>query len=94
MSLISPEGKQLKGYYHTWDNMLMPSFVTEKDSRFAETLFHNPSTACYENNLNSVIAKPAQSGTIALTDTEPYRGIRIQWRWSGGPESQSLPRRR
>ncbi|CCC12775.1 unnamed protein product [Sordaria macrospora k-hell] len=66
-----------KSYYHTWDNRLMPSFVTEKDGRFAEALFHNPSTACYENNLNSVIAKPAQGETIALSDVECGKNYRL-----------------
>ena len=38
----------------------MPAFITEKDGEFAQTMFHHPDTACYEQNLNSVIAKPAQ----------------------------------
>ncbi|KAK3400624.1 hypothetical protein B0T20DRAFT_451396 [Sordaria brevicollis] len=66
-----------KSYYHTWDNRLMPSFVTEKDGRFAEALFHNPSTACNENNLNSVIAKPAQGETLALSSIENGKSYRI-----------------
>ncbi|KHE86581.1 hypothetical protein GE21DRAFT_1346991 [Neurospora crassa] len=52
---ISQKKINLKSYYHNWDNRLMSSFVTEKDGRFAETLFHSPSTACCGNNLNSEV---------------------------------------
>ncbi|KAL8737783.1 MAG: hypothetical protein Q9181_001346 [Wetmoreana brouardii] len=53
-------------HYHIWDNRVLPSFVTEKDGEFAETLFRHPDTACNEQNLNSVIVKPAQGERIEV----------------------------
>lgn len=53
-------------HYHIWDNRVLPSFVTEKDGPFAETMFRHPDTACMEQNLNSVIVRPAQGEQIQL----------------------------
>ncbi|KAH9828208.1 Nitrate reductase [NADH] 1 [Teratosphaeria destructans] len=52
--------------YHIWDNRVLPSFITAKDGGFANTMFAHPDTACNEQDLNSVIAKPAQGETMPL----------------------------
>ena len=65
-------------YYHIWDNRVLPSFITEKDGEFAETMFTHPSTACNEQNLNSVIVKPAQGERLALADARKGRTYRIE----------------
>lgn len=64
-------------HYHIWDNRVLPSFVTEKDGPFAETLFRHPDTACNEQNLNSIIVKPAQNETIPLTKVRKGSNYRI-----------------
>ncbi|KAH7118490.1 Oxidoreductase, molybdopterin-binding domain-containing protein, partial [Dactylonectria macrodidyma] len=51
--------KENDSYYHTWDNRVLPSFVTDMDGEFANQLFHHPDTACNEQNLNSVIPSSA-----------------------------------
>ncbi|KAJ4118739.1 hypothetical protein NW768_010800 [Fusarium equiseti] len=72
-------------YYHIWDNRVLPSFVTEKDGPFAETLFHHPDTACNEQNLNSVIVKPAQGETIPLDHAKKGESYRIEgYAYDGG----------
>lgn len=55
-------------WYHIWDNRVLPSFVHDADSRFAELLFRHPDTACNEQNLNSVIVRPQQGERIYLLD--------------------------
>lgn len=60
--------KENDSYYHIWDNRVLPSFVTEKDGEFARTMFNHPSTACNEQNLNSVITKPAQGEKLDLVE--------------------------
>lgn len=63
-------------HYHIWDNRVLPGFVTEKDGDFATAAFHHPSTACMEQNLNSVIVKPAQGeeiDTVELLKKDTYR---------------------
>ncbi|KEF55898.1 uncharacterized protein A1O9_07478 [Exophiala aquamarina CBS 119918] len=47
-------------HYHIWDNRVLPPFITEMDGEFARTMFNHPSTACMEQNLNSVIVRPGQ----------------------------------
>lgn len=54
-------------YYHIWDNRVLPSFITEKDGDFATTMFNHPDTACNEQDLNSVIVKPAQGEKLELS---------------------------
>lgn len=72
-------------YYHIWDNRVLPSFVTEKDGEFAETLFRHPSTACNEQNLNSVIVKPAQGEKLKLRDAKNGETYRIEgYAYDGG----------
>lgn len=65
-------------YYHIYDNRVLPSFITEKDSEFAKTMFHHPSTACNEQNLNSIIAKPAHNEKIKLQSVRPGKTYKIQ----------------
>ncbi|EEP77457.1 hypothetical protein UREG_02306 [Uncinocarpus reesii 1704] len=65
-------------YYHIYDNRVLPSFVIEKDSEFARTMFHHPSTACNEQNLNSVIVRPAQNEKIELQTVKRGQRYRIQ----------------
>jgi hypothetical protein len=50
------------------DNRVLPSFITEKDGEFARTMFNHPSTACNEQNLNSIIVKPAQGEELDMTE--------------------------
>ncbi|KIW68544.1 hypothetical protein PV04_04483 [Phialophora macrospora] len=57
-----------ESYYHIWDNRVLPSFITEKDGEFARTMFNHPSTACMEQNLNSVIVRPGQGETLDMAD--------------------------
>jgi nitrate reductase (NAD(P)H) len=57
-----------ESYYHIWDNRVLPSFITEKDGEFARTMFSHPSTACMEQNLNSVIVRPGQGETLDMAD--------------------------
>ncbi|KAL2868951.1 putative nitrate reductase [Aspergillus lucknowensis] len=47
--------KENESHYHIWDNRVVPEFVTEKDSELAKTVYRNPSTACMEQALNSII---------------------------------------
>lgn len=70
--------KENDSYYHIWDNRVLPSFILDKDSEFAYAMFHHPSTGCYEQNLNSIIAKPAQGEKIKLSDVRDGRSYRIQ----------------
>ena len=72
-------------HYHIWDNRLLPPFVTEKDGQFAEALFRNPDTACYEQILNSVITKPAHGEKIVLENVKNGESYRIQgYAFDGG----------
>lgn len=77
--------KENDSHYHIWDNRVLPSFVTEKDGDFAETLFRHPDTACNEQNLNSVIVRPAQGEKIPLTDARKGHTYRIAgYAYDGG----------
>lgn len=69
--------KENDSHYHIWDNRVLPSFITEKDGEFANTMFAHPSTACNEQNLNSVIVKPAQGERIPLTHARKGKTYRI-----------------
>lgn len=72
-------------HYHIWDNRVLPAFVTEKDGEFAEALFRHPDTACNEQNLNSVIVKPAQGERIPLTSARKGKTYRIEgYAYDGG----------
>lgn len=77
--------KENDSHYHIWDNRVLPAFVTEKDGEFAETLFRHPDTACNEQNLNSVIVKPAQGEKIPLTSARKGQTYRIEgYAYDGG----------
>ncbi|ENH65123.1 Nitrate reductase [NADH] 1 [Fusarium oxysporum f. sp. cubense race 1] len=77
--------KENDSYYHIWDNRVLPSFVTEKDGPFAEALFHHPDTACNEQNLNSIIVKPAQGERILLGRAKKGENYRIEgYAYDGG----------
>ncbi|OAA55621.1 Oxidoreductase, molybdopterin-binding domain protein [Cordyceps fumosorosea ARSEF 2679] len=65
-------------HYHIWDNRVLPSFVTEMDGPFAETLFRHPDTACNEQNLNSIIVKPAHGETISLAKISKGQNYRLE----------------
>ncbi|KAF7713010.1 Uncharacterized protein PECH_007246 [Penicillium ucsense] len=69
--------KENDSYYHIWDNRVVPSFIREKDSEFAKTMFHHPSTVCNEQNLNSIIVKPEQGERISLADVKSKQTYRI-----------------
>ena len=60
--------KENDSYYHIYDNRVLPSFITDMDSEFATTMFNHPSTICNEQNLNSVITKPAHGERINLSE--------------------------
>jgi nitrate reductase (NAD(P)H) len=78
-------GKENNSYYHMWDNRVLPSFITEKDGEFATTMFNHPSTACNEQNLNSVIVKPAQGEKIPLIEARKGKTYRIEgYAYDGG----------
>lgn len=65
-------------YYHIYDNRVLPTFVTDPNSEFAEALFRNPSTICNEQVLNSIIVRPAQGETMKLAEVKKGQTYRIQ----------------
>ena len=72
-------------YYHIWDNRVLPAFITEKDGEFARTMFHHPSTACNEQNLNSVIVRPGQGQKFDLIDVLKEDTYRVEgYAYDGG----------
>jgi nitrate reductase (NAD(P)H) len=77
--------KENDSHYHIWDNRVLPAFVTEKDGEFAEALFRHPDTACNEQNLNSVVVKPAQGEKIPLSCAKKGETYRIEgYAYDGG----------
>ncbi|KAL4925704.1 nitrate reductase [Aspergillus undulatus] len=64
-------------HYHIYDNRMLPGFVTDMESEFAKLLLRHPDTACYEQIVNSVIARPAQGEKIPLSSTRKGRMYRI-----------------
>lgn len=70
--------KENESYWHIWDNRVVPSFITSQDGELANALFHNPSTALYEQYLNSVVTRPAQGETIPLEDIKKGSTYRIE----------------
>ena len=72
-------------HYHIWDNRVLPSFITEKDSEFVNTMFAHPDTLCNEQNLNSVTVKPAQGERIRLTEARKGKTYKIEgYTYDGG----------
>ncbi|KAL3448342.1 hypothetical protein BJX65DRAFT_317526 [Aspergillus insuetus] len=77
--------KENDSHYHIWDNRVVPEFVTDRDSELAKTMYHNPSTACMEQQLNSVIVRPAQGEKIDLQDVKSGKQYRLQgFAYNGG----------
>ncbi|KAL9131246.1 MAG: hypothetical protein Q9217_000788 [Psora testacea] len=67
------------------DNKVLPSFVTGKDGEFAETLFRHLHPAFNEQNLNSVIVKPANGETVPLTEAREDKTYTIEgYAYDGG----------
>lgn len=72
-------------YYHIYDNRVLPNFVMDKDSEFADVLYRHPSTLINEQTLNSVIVKPAHGEKIALEDMKKDVTYRIEgFAYNGG----------
>jgi nitrate reductase (NAD(P)H) len=53
--------KENDSYYHIWDNRVLP-VSSPRRTESLQPMFAHPDTACNEQNLNSVIVKPAQGG--------------------------------
>lgn len=64
-------------HYHIWDNRVLPTFVTDKNSIEGKAFFHHPDTACNEQILQSVIARPSQGECIPLTLEEAKKNDNI-----------------
>lgn len=72
-------------HYHIWDNRVLPAFITEKDGEFARAMFHHPSTACNEQNLNSVIVRPGQGQKFDIVDILKHDTYRVEgYAYDGG----------
>lgn len=72
-------------HYHIWDNRVLPPFVTDKDGPFAKTMFAHPDSACNEQNLNSVIVKPAQKEKLSMNAAQKGQTYRIEgYAYDGG----------
>lgn len=72
-------------YYHIFDNRVVPSFVTDRFDEIGQTMYRLPSTACNEQMLNSVIARPAQGERIDLAEIRKGRKYRIMgYAYNGG----------
>lgn len=69
--------KENDSHYHIWDNRVLPSFILDMDSEFSHVMFPHPSTACNEQNLNSIIVKPGHGETISLSDIKKGQSYRI-----------------
>lgn len=67
--------KENDSHYHIYDNRVVPSFVEDRDSEFGKAMYNHPSTACMEQMLNSVIARPDHGEKIELDGAkgETYR---------------------
>jgi nitrate reductase (NAD(P)H) len=85
LSKIWLSDKENDSHYHIWDNRVLPSFITETDGEFANTMFTHPDTACNEQNINSVIFKPAHGEKIPLTEARKGKSYRIEgYAYDGG----------
>lgn len=72
-------------HYHVWDNRVLPTFISEKDGEFARTMFTHPSTACDEQNLNSVIIRPGQGEKLAVVEILKRDTYRVEgYAYDGG----------
>ncbi|PWY73543.1 nitrate reductase [Aspergillus eucalypticola CBS 122712] len=77
LSKIWTSKKENDSYYHLHDNRTLPSSVTDAESEVAKLFFSHPDTACYEQTLNSVIARPAQGERIRLSEARKGKTYRI-----------------
>ena len=85
LARIWTSDKENDSHYHIWDNRVLPAFITEKDGQFARTMFHHPSTACYEQNLNSAIVRPAQGEKINIVEILEQDTYRVEgYAYDGG----------
>ncbi|KAJ9118108.1 hypothetical protein QFC22_004007 [Naganishia vaughanmartiniae] len=63
-------------HYHIYDNRVLPTFITDGHSMLAKAFRHHPDTACMEQNLNSVICRPAHNEVIPLDgEDEGVKGL-------------------
>ncbi|KAL4939113.1 hypothetical protein BDV06DRAFT_231271 [Aspergillus oleicola] len=77
--------KENESHYHRYDNRMLPGFVTDMSSEFAKVLLEHPDTACYEQIVNSVIARPAQGERVPLSHVRKGRSYRVAgFAYSGG----------
>ena len=77
--------KENESHHHIWDNQVLPSFITENDGEFATTMFHHPSSACNEQNLNSVIVRPSQGEKLPLLEARKGKTYQIEgYAYDGG----------
>ncbi|KAL4812038.1 hypothetical protein BDW67DRAFT_179096 [Aspergillus spinulosporus] len=76
--------KENDSHYHMWDNRVVPEFVTDKESELAKTVYRNPSTACMEQVLNSILVRPGPEEKIDLENLKGKK-YRIQgFAYNGG----------
>jgi nitrate reductase (NAD(P)H) len=59
--------KENDSYYHIWDNRVLPSFIESTGDELAEALYHQASSRCDAQSLNSVIASPEPGEKISLS---------------------------
>ncbi|GAB1214071.1 hypothetical protein ATERTT37_003229 [Aspergillus terreus] len=72
-------------HYHIYDNRVVPSFVQDRESEAGDIMYHHPSTACMEQMLNSVIARPAQGEKLSLSELKGEKDYRIRgYAYNGG----------
>ncbi|KAL4757673.1 putative nitrate reductase [Aspergillus foveolatus] len=77
--------KENDSHYHIWDNRVVPESVTDKESELAETAYRNPSTACMEQVLNSILVRPGPEEKIDLDNVKKGKKYRIQgFAYNGG----------
>lgn len=74
---IWTSAEENSSFYHIWDNRIPPNFVTSEQGQVADIMFHHPSTALYQQTLNSAITRPAQGETIPL-NSDASRTYRVQ----------------
>lgn len=60
--------KENDSHYHVYDNRVVPSFVTDRYTEIGKALYNHPSTACMEQVLNSVIARPEHGEKLDVAD--------------------------
>lgn len=78
LSKIWISDKENDSHYHIWDNRVVPTLIDNQNDEFAKAAFSHPSTACNEQNLQSIIVRPAQGETFALDQVKKGHTYRIQ----------------